>query len=408
MDKKQKISDWAKENKIPGKVQAVFTAEPEIGGGDWRYVAKEIKGRTALVWAGIPDEPLPKILQKIEEQLNKEHLRSFKRQIFQIIFRSNGNANYGMLIQAGLKTTEQSRAYKAFLDYLQRTHPEILCAHSVQTKPSFPFDTSNPPPAMQYTLHKGFGSEYIQLAQSKYFFHILDWLPKSKGTYLRFGEKLSEWLHPAKDDRLLCCHSGAAIEAMQLSKNFKDVHCLDAREWAKLSFVQNIQSLQIKNARFYHSVLNETWVKKFFAGEINKGKWTIILNPSKSELLTQSLTQAIAGAKPERVVHIVGDLKNAAKEASRWRNSGYVLRKIMPIEWHPNLRRLELAMLFVPDRAGLLGRKPLAKTSQPLSQRISPATNEPYVFRQKSSASDNRRGAQRTSRPHSLPKERLV
>ncbi|GBU25874.1 hypothetical protein R83H12_02534 [Fibrobacteria bacterium R8-3-H12] len=211
--------------------------------------------------------------------------------------------------------------------------------------------------AMQYTLHKGFGSEYIKLAQTELYFHILDWLPKSKGTYLRLGEKLCEWLHPSKDDRLLSCYCGAAIEAMQLCKNFKDIHCLDAREWAKLSFLQNVQSLRIKNAHFYLCKLDVTWAKNFFAGEINKGKWTIILNPPSGELLTQSLTEAIANAKPERVVHITSNLENAAKEADRWLNSGYVLRKTMPIDWHPVLKRLVLAMLFVPDRAGLLRRK---------------------------------------------------
>ncbi len=355
MDKKQKIKDWAEQNKIPGKVQAIFTALPE--GGDWRCISREIRGKKTLVWEGIPDEPLPENLQKIEVQLEKEHLRIFKKQIMQMIFRSDGGGGYGMLIQAHLNSSEQSRAYKTFLEYLQRMHPEILCAHAIQTKPFFPFDTSNPQIAMQYILHKGFGSEYIKIASVGLYFHILDWLPKSKGTYLRLGEKLREWLHPAKDDRLLSCYCGAAVESMQLCKNFKDIHCLDAREWAKLSFTQNVQSMQIKNARFYREQLDDTWVKKFFAGEINKGKWTILLNPPKGELLTQSLTQAIANTKPERVVHIIGDLENAAKEINRWRSCGYVLRKIMPIEWHPNIKRLDLAMLFVPDRAGLLGRK---------------------------------------------------
>ncbi|MCL2281849.1 MAG: hypothetical protein FWC26_00855 [Fibromonadales bacterium] len=355
LDKKQRISDWATANKIPGKIQAIFTAKPE--GGDWRYILREIKGKRTLVWEGIPDEPLPESLQKIEAQLEKEHLRFFKKQILQIIFRSDCGGNYGALIQVNLNTPEQSRQLKTFLEYLQRTHPEILCAHAVQTKPYFPFDASNPPAAMQYILHKGFGSEYIKLASTELYFHILDWLPKTKGTYLLLGEKLREWLHPAKDDRLLSCHCGAAIESMQLCKNFKDIHCLDAREWAKLSFTQNVQSLKAKNARFYRDVLNEEWVKNFFAGDANKGKWTIILNPSRGELLTQPLTQAIAGTKPERIVHITGDLENAAKEANRWRSCGYVLRKIMPIEWHQNIKRLDLAMLFVPDRAGLLGRK---------------------------------------------------
>ncbi|MCL2260033.1 MAG: hypothetical protein FWC15_01605 [Fibromonadales bacterium] len=374
LDKKQRISDWAKANKIPGKIQAIFTASPDSG--DWRYISREIKGKRTLVWEGIPDEPLPENFQKIEAQLDKEHLRFFKKQIMQIIFRSDCNGNYGALIQANLSTQDQSRGYKTFLEYMQRSHPEILCAHAVQTKPSFPFDTSNPQASMQYVLHKGFGSEYIKLASTDLHFHILDWLPKTKGTYAQLGEKLCEWLHPAKDDRLLSCHCGAAAESMQLCKKFKDVHCLDPREWAKQSFLQNIQNLKIKNAKFYREPLSETWVKKFFAGEINKGKWTIILNPSHGELLTQPLTQAIASAKPERIVHITGDLENAAKEVNRWRSSGYVLRKVMPIEWHPNIKRLDLAMLFVPDRAGLLGRKAGVKVVKDKKKNFAPKFRE--------------------------------
>ncbi|GHV15762.1 hypothetical protein AGMMS49938_14830 [Fibrobacterales bacterium] len=367
MTKKEQILNWSVTNKIPGKIQAIFSAENETAGGDFRYILREVKGKQVLVWEGIfPNFPVPDSLLKIEEQLQKDHLRQFKKQILQIIFRTCGDTatdtpRFGALIQCSLSTSEQTRAYKTFLEFLQRSHPEILCCHSVSTRPYFPFDTSNPPAAMQYTLHKGFGAEFLPLANSGFYFHILDYLPKSKGTYLQLPDKLHEWLHPAKGDRLLACHCGAALEALSLTKNFADVNCLDVREWAKLSFEKNTSANKIVNAKFFRDKLDADWVKKFFAGEKNKGKWTIFLNPPQGELLSQPLTQSIAATAPERIVHIIGDLENAAREVKRWRSAGYILRKILPVEWHPELKHLDLAMLFVPDRDGLLGRKPNAK-----------------------------------------------
>jgi tRNA/tmRNA/rRNA uracil-C5-methylase (TrmA/RlmC/RlmD family) len=216
---------------------------------------------------------------------------------------------------------------------------------------------------MKYDLKQGFGSVYLPIAETGFYCHILDWMPKTKSTWLAWPERLKNAIHPVKGDRLLACYCGPAPEAFYLAPYFEEVHCLDAREWAEQSCLHNAHTANLSSVSFHRKKLDIKWVEEFFAPQNRAGKWTILLNPPESALLSAPLTEAIAVAKPERIVHIIGYLDRAATEIKRWRKCGYVLRKIIPLDINPGSSRYELALLFVPDREGLLGRKPMMPNS---------------------------------------------
>ena len=71
--------------------------------------------------------------------------------------------------------------------------------------------------------------------------------------------------------------------------------------------------------------------------------------------------QAIAAARAERILLQVSDLEVAAKEIKYLRREGYMLRKSIPLCLEPGRGKFELLLLFVPDRAGLLGHNPAMK-----------------------------------------------
>ncbi len=79
--------------------------------------------------------------------------------------------------------------------------------------------------------------------------------------------------------------------------------------------------------------------------------WT----PLSDTTFNAELAQAIASSRPERILLQTSDLENAAKEIKRFRDKGYMLRKTIPLDLEPGTAGFELLMLFVPDRAGLLG-----------------------------------------------------
>jgi hypothetical protein len=357
--KKAKLAAWVEENRIPGKIQAWLSIPAVPGSGDWRLIS-ETRGahRMLMLEPPAPGVRPPASILAIDEQLRKEHLKSLRRQLLQVVFRSTGDGRYGILMHAIMRTPEASHALKTWMDFLQRFHPEVLCCHVVQTKPWFPFDPSEPPVAMKYTLKTGFGSEYLPIAQTGYYHHILDWAPRNKSTWLAWPERLRNALHPVPGDRLLACHCGPALDSLALANSFADIHCLDSRQWAHSSWMHNIHAAGISNSSFYQEKFEEKWITDFFAKPNRSGKWTVLLNPPGHELMPAGAVIAIAQAKPERVVLIVGYLDHADKEIKRWRRSGYILRKILPLDWNPDTSHFEMALFFVPDRAGLLGRKP--------------------------------------------------
>ena len=372
--KKAELAAWVAENKIPGKVQGWLSEASHAGSGDWRLIS-ETRGahRMLMLEPPAPGVRPPACILAMDEQLRKEHLKALRRQLMQVIFRSTGDGRWGMILQVVLRTPEASHALKTWLDFLQRNHPEVLCCHTVVTKPWFPFDPAQPPVAMKYTLKTGFGSEYLPIGTTGFHHHILDWAPRNKSTWLAWPERLRNALHPVPGDRLLVCHSGPALEGLALANAFADVHCLDSRQWAQQSWSHNVHAAGLSNVHFAQEKLEEKYIQEFFAKPGRSGKWTVLLNPPDSEMLMAGVVIAIAAAKPERIVHTLSYLDHAAKEIKRWRRAGYVLRKILPLDFNPDLPRYEIAMVFVPDRAGLLGRKPeLGTQASPAKPREEP------------------------------------
>lgn len=392
--KKSRVEAWVTENRIPGKVQAWLAIAPEATSGDWRLIS-ETRGAHRMLMLEPPApgiKPPPAILS-MDDQLRKEHLKPLRRQLLQVIFRATGDGRYGVLVHAILRTPEAARAFKAWLDWLQRFHPETVFCHLVQTKPWFPFDPSRPPAAMKYTLKSGFGSEYLPLASTGLHCHALDWTPRNKSTWLAWPERLRNAIHPVKGDKLLALYSGPGFEAFSLASAFAEAHCVDSRQWAHSSWMHNHHASGHANVQFHQEKLDEAWVQKFYAQPGRAGKWTILLDPPGDDLMLAGTIIALAATKPERVVHLVEDLDVAGKEIKRWRRHGYVLRKIVPIDWNPGTSRVGMAMIFVPDRAGLLGRKPeLAARQTPARPREEPAKPAIRFVQQPRSRTRNGKG----------------
>ena len=65
----------------------------------------------------------------------------------------------------------------------------------------------------------------------------------------------------------------------------------------------------------------------------------------------------MAACRPERILLNSSNLSVATTEIKKFRNEGYMLRKIIPLDLEPGSNTFQTLFLFVPDRAGLLGRK---------------------------------------------------
>ena len=354
-DLKNQLSAWVSTEKIPGKVQAWFTDKAETGFADWR-ILKVVNGNSERFTIESPSSELekPEVVSKVFEQLKKEHLKIFCKALRQIWFRGVGDNQFAVLIQANLKGRNSAHGYKTFVEYLERTAPEICSCHHVQCTPDYLFD----PTAsvnMKVEAKAAYGNDFMPIGESGSVMHVLDWSPRIRDVWQNLPQRIESAIHPSADDSFFEFYSGSSFVSSALSGRFQRVDSMDCRDYAMLSSRLNARNSINENVHFHRGHVEASFFNKFFSKKENEAKWTFYLNLPENESLAQGMEQAVAGARPERILLQTASLDIAAKEIKKFRNEGYMLRKSIPLYLEPGSGKFELLMIFVPDRVGILG-----------------------------------------------------
>ncbi len=344
------FENWARENRIPGKIQSWFTVPVKADSCDWRIFSKHMaKGNRILsIESPFKGAKPPKLVLDIDSQIRKPHLSKFRGSILQIWFRATGDGRFGIAVQNILHSAEATREFKTFLDYLEREHSgDVLCCHQIQVSPVQTFDPAHPVPGSRIEFRKGFGSRFIPIGGTDQKYSVIDWAPACKAPWIGLPKRIREMIHPARGDRFLECFAGPAYIAEALSKDFEDCFAADIRDMDR----------QTPHVRYIHAAIDKEFFPKFFRGKSRDGKWTIYLDPPAGKALSGNVIPEIARSHPERIILNSSDLAIAVQEIKRFRREGYMLRKIVPMDLEPGTPRIHALFFFVPDRDGLLGRR---------------------------------------------------
>lgn len=368
-DLKRELNAWAENEKIPGKIQAWYTAETKAEDCDWRIV-KITKGASEkiIIEAPIKGMDAPDAVVRVNEQLKKEHLKIFSKALRQIFFRATGDGRFAMLVQVNLRGRNSAHGYKTFIDFLQRNCPEVISCHHVQCTPDYLFDPAGTTP-MKVEAKCAFGSDFISIGGTGIYMHVLDWAPKARSAWLGLPLRIENAIHPNKDDCFFEFYSGSSFVSASLANRFKKVASLDCREYAMQSSRMNGRNAPDDNMRFYRAHVEADFFTKFFSKEENEGRWTFYFNLPGDESLPSDVLQVAAHSRPERILLQTSNLEVAAKEIKHFRREGYMLRKSIPLYLEPGSGKFEVLFLFVPDRAGILGQNPAQKSRSRNVQR---------------------------------------
>ena len=358
-DIKAQVSAWMENDRIPGKLQAWFTADALPEHSDWRIV-KEYHGKQENLTIEAPSREMKPIelVKRVMDQLQKDHLHIFKKALRQIWFRATGDGRFALLVQVNVKGKISAHGYKTFVDFVERSCPEVISCHQIQCLPDRLFDPADAK-GMKIETKCSLGSDFMPIANTGFYMHVLDWTPRIKDAWLNLPVRIKDAIHPNREDRFFEFCSGSSYVSATLAPCFKQVEALDCRESAMQSSKMNIRNIATSNMRFHRSHLDASFISKFFSKSDNaEGKWTFYINMSGDDMLTSEIEHTLAVSRPERILLQTGNLETASKEIKAFRNEGYVLRKSIPLYLEPGRGVFEILFLFVPDRAGLLGQNP--------------------------------------------------
>jgi len=358
-DIKAQVNAWMENDRIPGKLQAWFTADATPENSDWRIV-KEYRGAQELLTIDAPSRDMKPIelVNRVMEQLHKEHLHVFKKALRQIWFRSTGSGLFAVLVQVNVKGKLSAHGYKTFVDFLERSCPEVISCHQIQCLPDRLFDPAQAQ-GMKVESKCSFGYDLMPIAGTGFYMHVLDWTPRIKDAWLSLPLRIKEAIHPNPEDRFFEFCSGSSYVSASLASCFKQVETLDCRESAMQSSKANIRNIASQNMRFHRSHLDANFVSKFFSKSDNaEGRWTFYINLNADDTINSDLILTLASSRPERILFQTGNLETASKAIKAFRNEGYMLRKNIPLYMEPGRGNFEILFLFVPDRVGILGQNP--------------------------------------------------
>lgn len=368
-DLKHQLAAWVESEKIPGKMQAWYTAESPAEFCDWKII-KVIKGASEKLTIDAPNKDLtaPDVVTRTMDQLKKDHLRIFSKALRQIHFRATGDGRFALLVQVNLKGRNSAHGYKTFVDFLERSCPEIVSCHHVQCTPDHLFDPAGTVP-MKVEAKSAFGSDFISIGGTGIYMHVLDWAPRARNAWIGLPLRIESAIHPNREDCLFEFYSGCSFVSASLANRFKKVASLDCREYAMQSSRMNGRNAPDENMRFYRGHVDADFFAKFFSKEENEGRWTFYFNLPGDEPLAANVEQVAAQSRPERILLQTSNLEVAAKEIKHFRREGYMLRKSIPLYLEPGSGKFEVLFLFVPDRAGLLGQNQAQKSRSRNVQR---------------------------------------
>jgi len=358
-DIKAQVSAWLENDRIPGKMQAWFTAEAVPDHSDWRIVKEKSGTKESLkIEAPARDMETIDLVNRVFEQIHKEHLHIFKKALRQIWFRATGDGRYALLVQVDVKGKISAHGYKTFVDFIQRNFAEVISCHLIQCLPDRMFDPTDAQ-GVKVVAKCSFGSDFMPIAGTGFCMHVLDWTPRIKDAWMNLPLRIKDAIHPNPEDRFFEFCSGSSYVSASLAPCFKQVEALDCRESAMQSSKINIRNLATSNMRFHRSHLDASFISKFFSRSENaEGRWTFYINMNSDDSLSSEIALTLAKSRPERILLQTGNLEAASREIRAFRNEGYILRKSIPLYLEPGRGNFEILFLFVPDRVGLLGQNP--------------------------------------------------
>lgn len=360
-DLKQQLNAWMETEKIPGKLQAWYTAEAKADHSDWRII-KTYRGSQEKLNIEAPSREMeaPELVTRVLEQLKKDHLRIFNKALRQIWFRAYGDGRYAVLVQVNLRGRNSAHGYKTFVDFIERNCPEVASCHHIQCLPDGIFDPASTLP-MKVEAKAAFGSDFMPIGDTGSFMHVLDWAPRIRDAWMGLPKRIESAIHPNPEDSFFEFYSASSFVSSSLANLFRRVDSLDCREYAMLSSKLNARNVVNDNMRFHRGHVEVEFINKFFNKSDNEGRWTLYFNLPAEEGLPSGVEQAIAQSRAERILLQTSNLEIAAKEIKRLRREGYMLRKSIPLYLEPGSGKFDMLFIFVPDRAGILGQNPAMK-----------------------------------------------
>lgn len=257
---------------------------------------------------------------------------------------------------------EVVRKAKLMGDHLKGIDPKTVSAFLFfdPTRSDFYFEARTP--AGPWKLKKIFGPDdiHLKVLERTYAFHPTAFCQVNASILPTFLEKADQLLKPKPEYRLLDLYSGFGFFTLHLGPRYGEALGVDLGSASIESGQKMAAADPSAHCRFKAGRIQVKSLEKLLPPATGDKPEAILLDPPRQGA-EPGVIRALAARNPARILHIFCDMDTLPKEVNQWRKAGFMVSKVVPLDMFPGTDNLEVMVLFIPDRYGILNRIEKAK-----------------------------------------------
>lgn len=272
-------------------------------------------------------------------------------------------ARFTVLFNVHRLNADVVRKAKMMGDHLKDLETKVVSAFMFfdPSKSDFYFEARNP--EGPWKIKKIFGPDdiHLKVLDRTYAFHPTSFCQVNASILPLFLEKADQLLKPKPEYRLLDLYSGFGFFTLHLGPNYGEAFGVDLG-MASIESGQRMASADpAAHCRFKAGRIVVKNLDKLLPPATGDKPEVLLLDPPRQGT-EPGVIRALAARNPARILHVFCDLDTLPKEVNQWRKSGFMVSKVVPLDMFPGTDNLEVMVLFIPDRYGILNRIDKSRT----------------------------------------------
>lgn len=243
------------------------------------------------------------------------------------------------------------RKLKILAEHLQKLSPKVTAAYIYPDPSCSEYYLEERQPSDLLQFKKLFGKEDLMVSHHtcRYVYHPTSFSQVNESMVPKMLETAEEMLAPQADGYLLDLYCGYGLFSHFLAPNYKQVLGIDAVGPSIRAAISNKKfNPSSKNARFLARRITARSIEEIPFPMEQVGE-SILLDPPRQGP-QESVIAALGRRDPDKVLHIHCSVDQIPSSIKQWKQCGYRVSRIVPLDMFPGSANLEVLILFTAGR----------------------------------------------------------
>ena len=290
-----------------------------------------------------PDEHT-KIFNLIKAKFEKPYSHPLRNVLRYVIIKGNYQEQT-LIFSVGEMSHTVSKAVNTLSKSLTHEMPSVVGLFLYEDLSDGRYYLGSKKAAGNQPMKKIFGNPelYQKICGKSFLYHPLSFSQVNQSIVEKMVAAAASLLRLQSGMNLYDLYCGYGLFSLCLADKVKAVYAAELSHESIASAIANAKRQRTENVRFIKTDITEDSIQRIFRQ--SNPEDAVILDPPRSGT-AEGVIESIASKGPKRVLHIFCNIDLMPKELHRWMQSGYTIKKAIPLDNFPGTSTVEVMVLL--------------------------------------------------------------